>query len=54
MIAVVEAYIHVRADREVRVNPESAFFRFDLLTKAYNCAMTWFQDNNGSIQFIGK
>ena len=45
MIAYVQIYIHIRKEKEVKINIESARDVF-LLNKAYNIALNWMQENN--------
>lgn len=45
MIAIVQVYIHHRKNKEVKIVIRDAKDVF-LLTKAYNIAIQWLNDNN--------
>lgn len=50
MIALVEAYINHRANKQVHINPVG--INLILLLKAYEHATQWFQENNGRVELI--
>lgn len=45
MIATVQIYIHHRKDKEIQITIKNAR-DIVLLTKAYNIAVKWLNDNN--------
>lgn len=48
MIAITEAYIHVRTGEQVRISPH--YIDIQKLTNAYNYARSWFEEHN--TQFV--
>lgn len=53
-IAVVQAYITHRTDKEITINTKQFVDVFNVmkLAQAYNFATRWFQSNNGTINYF--
>ena len=49
MICVVQIYIHIRKNKEVKINHPRTAREFFLLTKAYNYALKWMDINEVKI-----
>lgn len=50
-ISVVQAYIGHITGKTVQINFPTTVKQLDLLEKAYNKAIQYFKDNNGSITY---
>ena len=53
-IAVVQAYITHRTDKDITINMQQFVDVFNVmkLAQAYNYATEWFQSNNGTINYF--
>ena len=49
MIAIVEIYIHIRKNKEVKINPPTNIRGLMILSKAYQYANDWMTENNCKI-----
>lgn len=52
MISIVECYIHIRKNKEVRLKYPKDIHELSLLIKAYDYAINWMKINNVSINKI--
>ena len=53
-IAVVQAYITHRTDKDITINMQQFADVFNVmkLAQAYNFAVQWFQSNNGTVNYL--
>lgn len=49
MICIVQVYIHIRKNKEVKINYPKNAREFFLLNKAYNYALKWMEVNQVKI-----
>ena len=52
MISVLQVYIHIRKDKEVKIKPPSSARELFLLVKAYDYAVSWMEENNVKLKVL--
>lgn len=52
MISILQVYIHIRKDKQVKINQPKNHRDLILLVKMYDYAISWMEQNNTKITLI--